>query len=283
MKKINYNEMLMMLWNQSPTVAAIGDWGNWTNQEKKLFDSLLKTEELEKAIILISDNYNIENTISDNIVLKYASDHDIKLINWNCMKGFERSYQKIKNDLNIRKIIVKSNQSDLNLIIEAFGKENVIVIDVEAQDLNDLNLKAMKEALLTGDLEQYKKLSGGNFTFTGHVVKGKQIGRQIGFPTANINTEHKLKIIQGVYWVKVTLPNEDFFRWGIASFRDNTDGVEVFETNILDFNKDIYGWRMEVELVKFIRPNTKVNSLDELKELIEADKNNALEFIKNYK
>lgn len=122
---------------------------------------------------------------------------------------------------------------------------------------------------------------------TGTVVHGFANGRDIGFPTANVGNINPDIILphNGAYAVTVIL-DDGVPRWGMANVGrrptlDNGQQISV-EVNIFDFNEDIYGERIRVEFFTFLRLEVKMGSLDELKEQLAQDKENAIEFFTNY-
>ncbi|WP_051418432.1 riboflavin kinase [Mesoplasma seiffertii] len=277
MRNIYYSELTKMLYNMEPSIAIIGDFGNWTDNETNLIlEAKQKFPKHNLSMVVDSDKYNIANVISNNVLKAKCEEQQLAYIEY-YKTPFDRDWSNFKQDLNIDKVITFDNYAELSSLISVFGEENVITIKWEPN--HDQTLKTILTALTTGDLDTYQQLTGHNFTFKGHVEHGNHHGRELGFPTANLLTNNLLKAKYGVYLVKVTLPNEDFTHWGIASFWVNNQQSEVFETHILDFDQDIYGWGIEIELVKYLRENQKVNSIEELKNLINTDKAQALKLI----
>ncbi|AUF83583.1 hypothetical protein CXP39_02095 [Mesoplasma syrphidae] len=277
MRNIYYSELTKMLYNMDPSIAIIGDFGNWTKNESNLLLEAKKRFANENlSMIVDSDNYNIANIISNNILKAKCQEQKLTYVEY-YKAVFERNWSNFKQDLNIKKVITFDNYSELSNLVKAFGKENVITINWNENQ--DQCLLEILNALGTANLDKYFNLTGHNFIFKGHVEHGNHYGRELGFPTANLLTNKMLKAKYGVYLVKVTLPNEDFTHWGIASFWINNQGVEVFETHILNFDQDIYGWGIQIELIKYLRDNQKVSSVKELKEIINNDKIEALKLI----
>ena len=120
-----------------------------------------------------------------------------------------------------------------------------------------------------GDLKLASKLLGRPVTIFGTVVKGKALGRKLGFPTANIDPHHESIPPSGVYGVDVNL-GEKLYR-GIL----NISRHKVIEVHILDFNKKIYGESMEVIFRQKIREEKKFKSLEALRKQIQLDIQNA--------
>lgn len=157
-----------------------------------------------------------------------------------------------------------------------FGKETgVEVLRCEAFRVSDVNVSSSKirEALIKGDIEVANRLLGYEYTIIGEVVHGHEIGRKLGFPTANIKIEPtKLLPANGVYQVKVQINGLNYggmMNIGSRPTVDNGDiSVEVFVDR---FNGDLYGKELVIEIVKFIRGEQKFGSLEELKNQLALD------------
>ncbi len=168
-----------------------------------------------------------------------------------------------------------------------FGKENGIAVKIiPGKNSSDTGRRIsstwMREALLEGDVELSNSLCEGRaFSYSGSVIKGKQLGRQLGFPTANIVIpDNKFSVRRGVYATKVYLGSKILL--GVANLgrrptvEDSTN--DVLETYIFDFDEDIYGAMIKVELLKFLRPETRYASKEELMDAVELNKKQALEY-----
>jgi len=133
---------------------------------------------------------------------------------------------------------------------------------------------AMRQALRAGMPEKVAELLGEPWTVDGIVEHGEKRGRTIGFPTANIHLGDLIHPRHGVYAVRVRLPGEDKWRDGVANFgRTPTTGIRdpLLETVILDWEGDLYGKRIEVAFVAFLRPELKYDSLDPMIEQMHRD------------
>lgn len=160
----------------------------------------------------------------------------------------------------------------------------------------------IREAVLHNDIEMANKLLGYTFFFEGEVVHGNKLGRQLGYPTANLQVHDAEKIIpgDGIYAVYAEIngqlsmvnnrnqePNSPFsihhslFK-GMMSigFRPTVDGKKrVIEVNIFDFNKEIYGQTLRVYVKKFLRAEVKFNNLEDLVKQIDRDKTDSIEVL----
>ena len=159
----------------------------------------------------------------------------------------------------------------------------------------------IREAILHTDIGMANTLLGYTFFFEGEVVHGNKLGRQLGYPTANLKVQDPEKIIpgDGIYAVYVningsrplkneepaevnSLPVEDVQYKGMMSigFRPTVDGKKrVIEVNVFDFNKDIYGKTMRVYVIKFLRAEVKFNNLEDLVKQIDQDKIDSLKVL----
>ena len=131
----------------------------------------------------------------------------------------------------------------------------------------------IRKLLSDGQIDTANKMLGRNFIIEGTVIKGRQIGRTIGFRTANILYPIELIDIPfGVYSVLVNYASQTY--QGIANFgvRPTVNGQgALLEVHILDFEKDIYGEVLEVKFIKMLRTERKFDSLDSLKQQISRD------------
>lgn len=143
----------------------------------------------------------------------------------------------------------------------------------------------IRKAVLHTDVDMANKLLGYTFFFEGEVVHGNKLGRQLGYPTANLKVHDPEKIIpgDGIYAVYVKIKeNGDTQYKGMMSigFRPTVDGKKrVIEVNVFEFDKEIYGKTMRVYVKKFLRAEAKFNSLDELVKQIDQDKVESLKVL----
>ena len=133
----------------------------------------------------------------------------------------------------------------------------------------------IKKCLTEGNIEKANTLLESNFILEGTVIHGAKIGRTIGFPTANISYPEKIvKIPFGVYAVLITLKDKakriGIMNWGMKPTVNNAS-EPVAEIHILNFDGDLYGDDIQVEVIKKIRGEKKFESLDELKAQIKED------------
>jgi riboflavin kinase / FMN adenylyltransferase len=162
--------------------------------------------------------------------------------------------------------------ADLHQIAAQYG----IPVEVAPLHLHQdqrISSSAIREALSQGELQRANELLGRTYTLVGKVVTGQQLGRTIGFPTANLQLpENKFLPRFGVYsvWVKSAFGRQP----GVMNigYRPTVAGQQLtVEVHLLDWSGDLYGHTVTVSLEQFLRPEQKFASLDELKAQIQRD------------
>ena len=174
----------------------------------------------------------------------------------------------------------KGRTGNYKLLEEKATENNFIVKEIPVHMLQDVTISSTKirEAILQGDIETARNFLGYDYFFTGKVITGNQLGRTIGYPTANIEIEEEQKLIpgNGVYAVSVkiiALDNKDYSGMMNIGIRPTINGVmRVIEVNIFDFDEDIYEQAITITLKKHLRSEIKFNGLDALKEQLAKDK-----------
>lgn len=167
----------------------------------------------------------------------------------------------------------------------AFGKEYGFEVEqISAQEIQDVSVSSTKirKALDEGNIALANDYLGYSYFLNGEVVKGKQLGRTIGFPTANINIEEEYKKIpkNGVYVVRTFINEKEVFGMMNIGFNPTVNGEKkTIEVNLFDFDSDIYGHKIEVSLLEYLREEQKFGSVELLKEQLNQDKKTALAFI----
>jgi riboflavin kinase / FMN adenylyltransferase len=187
----------------------------------------------------------------------------------------------------------KGRKGNYELLEEYGNRLGFIVKEIPKQVLQQSAVSSTRarKALLHQDIATAKKLLGYNYFFEGIIIKGDQIGRTIGYPTANIqiNNEDKLVPGDGVFAVKVVVKNKKYINQVFGGMmyigsRPVVNGKRrVIEVNIFEFDDDIYDDTMCVEVVSYIRGDMNLPSLDALKEQLLIDKNDCIKdlIIKN--
>ncbi len=176
---------------------------------------------------------------------------------------------------------------DLQVLVAKYGIPVTIVpLETHEDDLpvqeefSRISTSLIRQILEAGDIEKANRLLGRPYTIQGTVIQGQQLGRTIGFPTANLQLpEDKFLPRQGVYAVRVfndvkqphiTLKNH----LGVMNIGDRptVNGTHItVEVHLLNFTGDLYDQKLEVQLEKFLRPQQKFSTLEALKAQIQLD------------
>lgn len=191
----------------------------------------------------------------------------------------------------LKKIIIgydhrfgRNRTADINDLItygETYGFE---VAQISAEELNAVSISSTKirTALNEGNIELANNYLGYPYAITGKVVKGQQLGRTIGYPTANISVQEDYKLIpqNGVYVVQSTIQEKTVFGMMNIGNRPTVDGtLQTIEVHFLDFDQDLYTQNISVSLLKRLRSEQKFPSLDALKTQLHHDKRDTATFV----
>lgn len=164
------------------------------------------------------------------------------------------------------------------------------VEEIPEQDINDVAVSSTKirNAILSGDVSTAQDFLGYPFQLTGKVIKGDQIGRKLGFPTANLYIEENYKLIpsDGIYAVSLeimdpqSLKTEPATGMAYIGHRPTINAMSRnIEVNIFDFDKDIYSQIIRINFLKYLRGDQKFDSLEELKNQLKKDETAARAFL----
>ncbi|WP_396165362.1 bifunctional riboflavin kinase/FAD synthetase [Flavobacterium sp.] len=200
--------------------------------------------------------------------------------------------QILVKQLNIQKIIIgydhkfgKNRAADFNDLI-AFGKEfGFEVEEIPAKQVDEVAVSSTKirNSLLEGNISLANDYLGYSYMLSGIVIKGNQLGRTIGFPTANIEVSENYKLIpkNGVYIVSAIVNNQTIFGMMNIGIKPTLgDNIPTIEVHLLDFSEDIYGQEIQVNVIERLRDEQKFESFEALKSQLEIDKTNTLDYFK---
>ncbi|MEM9822875.1 MAG: bifunctional riboflavin kinase/FAD synthetase [Bacteroidota bacterium] len=171
-------------------------------------------------------------------------------------------------------------------LLQQYAKEGHFkIVEIEKQEVEDIAVSSTKirQAIQKGDVKAAAQLLGHPYTLSGTVVHGQKIGHSIGFPTANVeqNYPHKLIPPFGVYAVRVAHRNQSYHGMLYIGNRPTLtkDNKPTIEVNIFDFDKNIYGDRLQLEFVDYIRPALKFDGLEALSLQLGKDKISAKQLL----
>jgi riboflavin kinase/FMN adenylyltransferase len=299
-------------YNNKKSVVTIGTFDGVHIGHKKILERIIfNAKELNCESVVLTFFPHPRMVLQDNSVVQLLNSVDEKTILLEktgidnlIIHPFNQEFSRLTaeefvkeilvNQLNIRKIIIgydhrfgRNRTADINDLI-VFGKEYGFEVEqISAQEINDNAVSSTKirNAILEGNITLANNYLGYNYFFSGIVVKGKQLGRTIGFPTANIkiNEDYKLIPKNGVYIVKSNYDKKTIFGLMNIGTRPTVDGTnQTIEVFFLDFDKTIYDETLTIEIIEFIRDEQKFDSLNDLKNQINEDKIFAVNYINTH-
>lgn len=189
----------------------------------------------------------------------------------------------LKEFYNVQGIIVGfnyrfgyKNLGDVELLYKLSNSVgfNLIVVEPVIIDEEIVSSSAIRYHIQEGHIERANRFLKSPFMLSGKVIKGRQIGRTIGFPTINLGYNKKFVIPKGGVYYSYVEYHKAFYK-GITNigYNPTVDGKKLsIETHILDFEKSIYDEQVKVYFISKIRDEKKFNSIEELKEQLESDK-----------
>lgn len=170
----------------------------------------------------------------------------------------------------------KGRAGNLELLRQLGGELGFEEVGVPAVEMDGqiVSSTVIRQAVETGDLEKAARLLGREYTILGTVIRGRELGRTIGFPTANVSAHNEQFPPDGVYAVEADIEGRAFGGVANIGFRPTVEpgGSERrLEVHLFDFERDIYGAEVEVRFVRFLRPEQKFDGLPQLQAQIKED------------
>lgn len=191
------------------------------------------------------------------------------------------------NKLNVKKLVIgydhqfgKNREGSIQFLLDVCDTYGFEVIEIAAQEIDEVNVSSTKirNAIKSGDIETANTFLGEPFQLQGVVVKGQSLGRELGFPTANLDLQSDLKLIPatGVYAVKVDI--DGVLYDGMMNLGNRPTVDDLISTNIevhlFDFSDDLYGKMLTVQLLSRFRDVIKFESIEALKSQLAKDETN---------
>ena len=269
-----------------------------SNTLEGTYESLILTFFPHPRMILQADsNIKLLNTIEEKSVLleQIGLDHLV-------IHPFDKDFSRLTAEDFVKKVLV--DQFNIQKIIighdHRFGRNRTATIDdliiygeqygfeveqISAQEINEVSVSSTKirTALAEGNITLANTYLGYPYFFTGKVVQGKQLGRTLGFPTANIRIkeEHKLIPKNGVYVVQSTIEQRTIYGMMNIGFNPTigVEGIQTIEVHFFDLNSDLYHKEIVISILFFIREEEKFDSLPLLQIQLEKDKALALQLL----
>ncbi len=191
-------------------------------------------------------------------------------------------WNRLIDNMNLSGLVVgpdfrfgQNRAGDTKVLAELAEKTQVILLLPEAYVYRGQRVSStlIRQLLLRGDVESASDFLGRPYSLIGKVITGHRRGRQIGFPTANILTPQALNLKTGVYRTDVIVSGVKMRSATNIGFHPTVEEVKEVqvETHILDFDTNIYGEEIQIEFLKFIRPEMRFSSVEALKMQIAKD------------
>ena len=242
-----------------------------------------------RTVLNPNSSLKLINTIEERISLFKKSKIDNLIIH-----PFTKEFSELDSEDYVKNILVdqlkakivligydhkfgKNRTADINNLKEYGIKYNFEVIEIKAEEINDIAISSTKirNSIKEGDIQLTNSYLGYEFSFFGKVVKGNSIGKTLEFPTANIKIGTDLKLIpkNGVYLISTIINQKIIFGMMNIGIKPTTnENTKSIEVNLFDFNQDLYDTNITIYIKQFLREEIKFDSLNELKLQIEKDK-----------
>lgn len=200
----------------------------------------------------------------------------------------------LKEKIRANKVIVghdftfaRNKEGNAEVLKEIGSEYGIDVEIVKPIKINGIRVSStfIRELISDGKVDEIPEYLGTYYAIEGEIIHGKANGRKMGYPTANIRLKDKIITPKmGIYATRVLLDGKKYFGATNVGMNPTVNGKELsIETNILDFNEDIYGKIVRVEFLEKIRDEKKFSSLDELKKQLDLDTGFVKEKYKNKK
>ncbi|WP_103865369.1 bifunctional riboflavin kinase/FAD synthetase [Aquimarina sp. I32.4] len=291
-----------------PSVVTIGTFDGVHIGHKKIIERLVesaKNNGLESVILTFfphprmvlqqDSGIKLINTIDERIQILKQTGLSSLVIHpftkeFSRLTAGEYVQQMLVECLNVRHVIIgydhrfgRNRNSNITDLASYGVQKDFTVEEISKQDIDDVAVSSTKirEALSQGSIIKANTYLGYEFMLTGTVVKGKELGRKLNFPTANLHIEETYKLIpkNGVYIVKSCIDNKTYFGMMNIGTNPTVNGTQqTIETHFFDATFNLYDKKIQIQLLKRIRDEKKFDSIDELQNAMQHDE----DFSRNY-
>lgn len=267
------------------------------NTENGKYESLVLTFFPHPRMVLQGESeVKLLNTLSEKIdLLKKIGVQNLVI------HPFDKTFSRLTaeefvetvliDQFDIKKIIIgydhrfgRNRTANIDDLI-TFGKQHDFEVEqISVQEIDAVSISSTKirNALMEGNMALANEYLGYEYFLTGTIVRGKQLGRTIDFPTANLQMEENYKLIprNGVYVVKSAINQKTVFGMMNIGFNPSVAGENLaIEIHFFDFDEDLYDQKLSVSLLEYLRPEQKFESVALLKQQLEKDRNTSLAHI----
>ena len=295
------------------TYVAIGSFdGIHSGHREVILSAVNKAKEAGgKSLVFTFANHPLE-IVNKNFAPKLINTREEKIhlleeleVDYVLFQTFDKKFANIspldfvgellKNRLKAQEVFVGFNFSfgeggaaKTHDLIELGRAVGITVNEIKPvkKDNQVISSTLIRKLIEKGRLEEVEKFLGYPVFIIGEVIHGKKLGRKMGFPTANLSVLNKVYPPFGIYGAKVRIDGEEHERDAVVNIGKNPTlkpGVQSIEVHILDFNEYIYGKKLYLKLMKYMRNEKKFSSMEELKKVIKNDVSSWRDYLKEVK
>ncbi|GLR18337.1 bifunctional riboflavin kinase/FAD synthetase [Portibacter lacus] len=234
--------------------------------------SLTLLNSLDEKIKLL-EKFGVDHLVIVPFSIEFSQMHPREYVENFLLKYFKPSYLAIGYDHRFG----LNREGNIDLLREYEKTHDFKVIEIEVQEIEEITISSTKirKAIQQSEMATAHKFLNYHYIISGEVVHGEKIGKELGFPTANIQVSEPKKLIppDGVYAVFVEVDGQNLKGMLYIGNRPTLKGQpeQRVEVNIFDFNEDIYGKEITVRVAMFIRDDMKFSNLQELKVQLHED------------
>jgi len=294
---------------EHPTVMTIGTFDGVHIGHLKILNKIInhaKSTELKSSVLtffphprmVLQKDANIKllNTIEEKINILERLGLDVLIIHpftkeFSRLTATEFVRDILVNTLNTKKVIIgydhrfgRNRTANINDLVTFGNTYDFSVDEIPAQEIDDVSVSSTKirKALEDGDIETANNYLGYDYMLTGTIIKGKGIGKQLGYPTANLSIAEDYKLIpkNGAYVVNSVINGKTVYGMMNIGFNPTVNGTKKsIEVNFFNFDADLYNLKIQVNILVRLRDEHKFESVDALKTQLAKDKEKSLHYI----
>jgi len=294
---------------EHPTVMTIGTFDGVHIGHLKILNKIInhaKSTELKSSVLtffphprmVLQKDANIKllNTIEEKINILERLGLDVLIIHpftkeFSRLTATEFVRDILVNTLNTKKVIIgydhrfgRNRTANINDLVTFGNTYDFSVDEIPAQEIDDVSVSSTKirKALEDGDIETANNYLGYDYMLTGSIIKGKGIGKQLGYPTANLSIAEDYKLIpkNGAYVVNSVINGKMVYGMMNIGFNPTVNGTKKsIEVNFFNFDADLYNLKIQVNILVRLRDEHKFESVDALKTQLAKDKEKSLHYI----
>ena len=294
---------------EHPTVMTIGTFDGVHIGHLKILNKIInhaKSTELKSSVLtffphprmVLQKDANIKllNTIEEKINILERLGLDVLIIHpftkeFSRLTATEFVRDILVNTLNTKKVIIgydhrfgRNRTANINDLVTFGNTYDFSVDEIPAQEIDDVSVSSTKirKALEDGDIETANNYLGYDYMLTGSIIKGKGIGKQLGYPTANLSIAEDYKLIpkNGAYVVNSVINGKMVYGMMNIGFNPTVNGTKKsIEVNFFNFDADLYNLKIQVNILVRLRDEHKFESVDALKTPLAKDKEKSLHYI----